>query len=942
MPGEPRKDPEGQRSGLALLETERQDLIQRLASGKSKASAIRAIHRTESLAEELAAAGMDLIRTDLSQASRLAKAALICAEAAASPSARAKSSRLLAHTHLLRGRPSLALPLYADAASAFEGLGMEDERAITLSASVQALIYEGRTEDAFAAADEAEEIFQRLSNRLRLARLQVNVANALHRLGRAAEALPKYRAALEVLREEGAHQDSAIVLRNLAVCLMALHRLEEAADLYEQAGAYFQREGLTLLEWEVKSNQAYLFGRQGDYRRALQQYRLLLTQSETGVFSEAGFEVGNALLDMAEFMAEIGLMRDALAAGRRSQAVFQKLDLGAEQGKAQFICALALASLGRTQEARKTLGQAARRLRSLGSPVWMSLCRLLTGRLNQQQGRRKAAYRDFSLAASLTSSAGSEERKAEILLALADSALSIELLPEAQEALSQAPVLKGTLQEPQSWWLRARISLAQEDPSRGWKEAQTAVSLLETCRQGLGAPGLRTALQNHTSAIYEEACRLSPTLEDRFLSVQQAKARTLRDLLDAGPVGRQSPKSETLRGRIRYVEHLLASEDLNQNRSLQEAESLRSSRMKWEEELAEEERLSRLEEGVQPLSQPLTLDEVRRFVGPRHALVEWTVIGEEIRAIVITSEGVEDRSLGAAAAVGPLKEGLLFHLGRGLAGSPSRGRADCLRIFDQLGALLLDPLSSSLGDRSVTLMPHGVLHGLPLHSLPLNGQPLCLTRFVSYAPSASVWAGLRTRLAHQGAKTRLNRGPLVMASGDHLAPSIETEARFVAQALPGARLFLGHEAGLEALAREAEGSSHLHLACHGVFREDQPLFSSVRLGQDSVCALDVLRLPINSGLVYLSGCSTALSDVGPGDEASGLIPSFFAAGAPRIIGTLWDANDEASLTFANAFYGSLTRGKGVEDSYLEGCARTREEHSHPALWAPFAAFGHFG
>src|ERR1019366_7612215 len=120
---------------------------------------------------------------------------------------------------------------------------------------------------------------------------------------------------------------------------------------------------------------------------------------------------------------------------------------------------------------------------------------------------------------------------------------------------------------------------------------------------------------------------------------------------------------------------------------------------------------------------------------------------------------------------------------------------------------------------------------------------------VSYAPSATVFALCSAR--RRGAAA----GSLVLGLPDDLAPHIRVEAETAAGVLPQSRLFLAEDATEEVLRRLGPSSRFIHIASHGLFRRDNPLFSAIRLGHTHLTLLDLYRLPLAAELVTLSGCS---------------------------------------------------------------------------------------
>src|SRR5581483_4571475 len=148
----------------------------------------------------------------------------------------------------------------------------------------------------------------------------------------------------------------------------------------------------------------------------------------------------------------------------------------------------------------------------------------------------------------------------------------------------------------------------------------------------------------------------------------------------------------------------------------------------------------------------------------------------------------------------------------------------------------------------------------------------------SYAPSSSVYALLGARNAPDAGSRAL-----VMGAPDDRAPFLRDEAEAVASMLPGAELYLAEAATRAVLAERGASCGLLHLATHGQFRQDHPMFSSIRLGDGYLTLYDLYEMRLPAKLAVLSGCGTALSAVGGGDEQIGLVRGLLHAGARSLM-----------------------------------------------------------
>ena len=253
-----------------------------------------------------------------------------------------------------------------------------------------------------------------------------------------------------------------------------------------------------------------------------------------------------------------------------------------------------------------------------------------------------------------------------------------------------------------------------------------------------------------------------------------------------------------------------------------------------------------------------------------------------------------------------------------------------------LHAALIAPLRHVLRGDHLVIVAHDVLHALPFHAL-FDGERFLSDEFtVSYAPSSSVYRLCRTKPAKSGG------GALIMGVSDASTPFIVDEVGAVAAVLPNPRVFLGSEATGGQLRTHGVDSRFVHIATHGMFRRDNPMFSSIRLGDGPLSVYDLYDLRLSAELVTLSGCGTGLSVVVGGDEQLGLVRGLLYAGARAVLLSLWDAHDSSTSEFMKAFYGHLQAGASKARAAQQAMREVRERHRHPFYWAPFTLLGDGG
>src|SRR5262249_11276308 len=144
--------------------------------------------------------------------------------------------------------------------------------------------------------------------------------------------------------------------------------------------------------------------------------------------------------------------------------------------------------------------------------------------------------------------------------------------------------------------------------------------------------------------------------------------------------------------------------------------------------------------------------------------------------------------------------------------------------LEELYSMLIAPVRNELTAEHLIIVPHAFLHYLPFQALS-DGQRYLIDDFsISYAASSSIFA-----VCHEKPEPQSSGEALILGVADARAPFIADEARFVASAMGDAQLFMGEEATEERLRALGPKSKFIHIATHGYFRQDNPMFSSIRL-----------------------------------------------------------------------------------------------------------------
>jgi hypothetical protein len=900
------------------------------------------------------------IRVDLDQAEHLAEAAADLVRVSGDAYAAARALRSIGHVHALRSRMRDALEAYTAAIARFERGRHDIDVAITRSGALQTLIYLGRYDEAFDWAARARTVFDAHGDDLRLARLETNLGNVLYRQDRFGEALVHYERALSAFRSTGEAQDVAITLRNLAVCHISLHDFERAASTYRDARDWCEEHGLAGLVAEVDYNVAYLFYLRGEYGRAIDLYRVARDRCVT---SGDRYHAALCDLDQSELYLEINLVAEGLALARRAQAGFVELSLGYESAKAIVNIAIGEHLRGRPRQAERRFVLARAQFVAEGNDLWPALIDLYRALVLEHESPRRAerlckgARVCFARTSLVSRQALSELLLARLLLRRGRAA---EARGQALGALTRAEQVGMPALEYQ-----AAFSLGVIDDHLGRASAEDwfrrAQGTLETLRGRLHRDELRIAFLENKQAVFEYlvACALArgeAGSEEAFAWIEKAKSRSLADQIASE--AHRLPVPLTARpeaaARLRLARERLHSCELEIRRAEAAGQQpagtrirgLCSEAQRCEGELVRlfqdlgsgaDEFVSLQTAGVVPLAA------VRDALPHDGALLEYYEARGRLSAVLLTRDRLDTIPLGDTTAVRARIELLRFQLSKfRLRGDyverfaeplEQAARAHLRAIHDEV----LGPLRSRLESaRHLVIVPHGPLHYVPFHALH-DGDAYLVDRFdLSYAPCASVLHYCRHRPAHEAS------GALVLGVVDPSVPSIPQEVAAVAAVLPGARVFVGAEATEARLREEGAGARYVHVATHGRFRQDSPLFSSICLADRDVSLLDLYQLRLSADLVTLSGCGTGLNVVIGGDELIGLTRGLLFAGARAVLVTLWDVHDASTATLMADFYTRLAARQ--EKAEALGCAMraVRATHPHPYYWAPFVLIGALG
>jgi len=940
-------------------------LIEGLAGLTDNASRTRYLERrkqlwTPGVVRKLNELAREKLRIDPQQALSLAEAAVAIATKLGAQDVLASSFRSKANALYMIGDNSKALEFHARALEIFRRVGNAEEEARTLNSSIQPSLLLGEYDRAMEAAERARELFRGLRDHRRLAHVEINVGNIYHRQDRFEEGLAHYERAYEMLLPFRDSEGLAVALYNMAVCLITLNDFPRALATYQRAREMCVEHGMTLLVTQSDYNIAYLYYLRGEYSRSIEMLRSTREECEKNGDAHV---LALCYLDLSEIYLELNLSAEAKETAHEGYLRFQKLGMGYEEAKCQANEAMALSQLGKALDALGLFAEARPKFVREKNLVWPWLIDLYQAVVLYNEGRLFEARRLCTRAAKFFDTSFLPSKAVLCRLLLARLSLCTGNLEAARadcwHALERLASLEAPVLRYQGEFLMGEIQQTSGDQREAYDSYQRAREALETLRSSLHGEELKIAFMKNRLEVYEclvELCLArggqKDSTEESFGYMELAKSRSLAELLlqHGHGFGAMEAGQSGLVRRIREMR-----EELNWYYRRLEVEQLRPEAPSTEriqkleqEALAHENELLRALRELPP-SEPEaqlhsskvvgSLESIRASLPSDTALVEYFSVKQQFIAAVLTRDRLEIIPLTPVARIVNLLRLLHFQLSKFRLGEEyvksfeksllDSTEAHLREIYEEVFA----PLASRLRARHLVIVPHGVLHYVPFHAL-FDGERYVIDSFtVSYAPSASIFAYCQRKAA------RATGPPLVLGVPDTRAPEILEEVKSVAEILAGAELLVGREANEAAMREKGAHSRLIHIATHGSFRQDNPMFSGIRLGTAYMNLYDLYQLRLEADLVTLSGCGTGLNVVAAGDELLGLIRGLLSAGAHSLLLTLWDVNDRSTSDFMTGFYRRLEQG-GDKASALQGAMQElRGRHPHPYHWAPFTLIG---
>jgi tetratricopeptide (TPR) repeat protein len=791
-----------------------------------------------------------------------------------------------------------------------------------------ALVFAGRTGAGRTALNTAAERATGWLN----GRILLRRGGVLRSLGHYGEALADLNSAIGTLRLAGDRLWEARARTERAFTNLALGSLRRAAEDLRLAEILFAGTGQQLESADAVVHRGVLALRSGDLPAALACF------DEAGErYDELGVPDADLSIQRCSALLSAGLPADAR---EEAEAALSRLDQirGRRTKRAELLltsagCALAA---GRPDQALERAAQARHLFHRQGRHWWQAHAQLALVQARYAAGPitpallRDARRCDQELAA-LASPQLPEARllTGRIALALNRSGTARERLAEAARGRVRGPALSRAT----AWLAEALHAQACGDSRRLMRACRRGLEVIDEYRWALGSSELRAQATAHGAELAALGQRQA-LRSGRPRTLLAWSERWRASALAVPPV---RPSGDDAQAELAALRDVTTRIGDALSRGLPTAGLLQREQVRLERRV----RARALRTPAVPTGRRTRVDvgEILAALGPRDRLLELVDVDGLLHVLVCGAGRVTRYPAGTVRQVTDEVEFARFGLTRLAYGvsrtPPERVLAGLVEAATTLEELLLGPAREHLGRGRLVLVPPGRLHAVPWGLLPALRD-----RVVSVSPSAAIW--LRAlRGAGSGTPEPARAGSdrrVALVHGPGLA-SQGLEVTKVATEYPAPLLLGNGTATAQAVLQALDGADLAHVAAHGTFRADSPLFSALHLDDGPLTVHDLQRLRRAPRRLVLSSCDSGLAAPAGADELLGLASALIPLGTAGIAASVVPVNDAAAVTVMTDLHRELCQGADLAQALREVRCRKAQDPAEQATAASFVCLG---
>lgn len=849
---------------------------------------------------------------------------------------------------LTEGKTQSAIQNINDSFKIFISLKKSYQAAQTQVSKLYALALLGRYDEAIECAKDALKVFEEYGDELAAGKIEKNLGNIVSRQENHFAAENYYLSAYKRFSKLKDAMELTMCENGLAMTYTALNDFRTAEKFYKKALFRANESEMVVTQAEIEASMGNLFLFRAKFDQALKFLELSRQKYEK---LEMPHQMAVAELEIADAYLELNLVSEAFESYGKIVETLADLKMQGEEARARVNHARAAIALGKKELAKLELEKSAKLYQSEKNLVGEAFVKLIETQLAMLTLDYEKAFELAQNANQMLVESGNFRYSLLAKWLQGEVLFNLKKYEEAKNILSAT--FDEALKQENSYLAQAiqttlgRIALNQSHINQAEIHFKKAIKLIEILREPLPAEDFRIAFLGDKLLPYQELAKiylLQGKTKAALLFIEQSRSRALADNLNNNQ-NLAAFSDETT--KIIYQRLADLREELNWYYSRLNRVSAEENATLFAETKIREKKINELMRQVKNIesksnisSKSLSLKRLQTSLGKEKALIEYVSFDGKVSAFVLTKTKLEFvKDLADETEIGELLEGLHFQFETMRYGNVNLGnfvndlkkRTDI--YLQKLYNKIFRPLENLVKQRNLVFVPFGKLHYLPFAALHNGVKYLTEEREISFSPSATVLQNCLEK------ELRPLTNALLIGVADEKIPFALKEIESLKKILPDSLSLKNKKANFSNFKKNAGNFDIVHFACHGQFRSDNPMFSSLQLADGLLTARDISEFNLKAELVVLSACETGMNKILAGEELLGLTRGFLSAGVSSLVLTLWTVDDKTARELMIDFYLELKSGKSPATALRNAQRNLIKQNSHPYYWSPFFLVG---